>query len=162
MTDPVRDQEQVWRRTDREHAAGSGACRRPEGPGRACDHSEDSRREGNPKSFTHVAIPFRRVVPDSAPNIEKLGAGAALTRRTRGGLLAGDSTPTEGSHGSCHQLIADFSVAPAKLINRPPALSIEKIFRTISTSRIWCLLISSSSARQRTSPCALRLHYLRP
>ena len=32
---------------------------------------------------------------------------AESIRRTRGGLFAGDSTPTEGSHGSCRHLIAD-------------------------------------------------------
>jgi hypothetical protein len=36
-----------------------------------------------------------------------LGTRQARTRRTRGGLFAGDSTPTEGSHGSCRHLIAD-------------------------------------------------------
>ena len=76
--------------------------------GRARDHGGDSRREGYPESVTHVATPFRRIVSDSASNTEKLGAGEACARCTRGGLLAGDSTPTEGSHGSRRRLSARF------------------------------------------------------
>jgi hypothetical protein len=81
----------------------------PEGPGRARDHGGDSRREGDSESFTHVSTPLRRVVPDSTPNAEKLGARETCTRRTSGGLPAGNSAPAKGSHGSRRGLIADFS-----------------------------------------------------
>ena len=46
----------------------------------ARDDGEDSRRDGDPKSFTHVATPLRCIVPDSAPDAEKLGAGEARAR----------------------------------------------------------------------------------
>ena len=68
---------------------------------------KDSGRESDPESITYVAAPLRRIVSNSTSDAKKLGTREARTRRTRGGLFAGDSTPAEGSHGSCRQLIAD-------------------------------------------------------
>ena len=75
----------------------------PQGIGHACDYSEDSRRESDQESITYVATPLRRIVSNSTSDAKKLRTRKARTRRTRGGLFAGDSTPAEGSHGRTPQ-----------------------------------------------------------
>jgi hypothetical protein len=52
----------------------------------ACNNGEDSRRDCDPKSFTHVATPLHCVIPDSVPDAEKLGAEEA--RRMHDGSLS--------------------------------------------------------------------------
>ena len=61
---------------------------------------EASRREGDPRSAAHVAAALRRSLPDSAADIEKLGAGPPLPGRAGRRLLASHLARAQSHQGS--------------------------------------------------------------